>query len=750
MALPRPDFTNLPKFEKCFYLEHPAVSGRTPEEVEQYRREKQIHVYGDGVPKPVKTFEEASFPEYVLEEVLRAGFKEPTPIQCQGWPMALLGRDLIGLAETGSGKTLAYLLPAVVHINAQPYLQSGDGPIVLVLAPTRELAVQIQQECQRFGASSRIKNTVVYGGAPKGPQARDLRGGVEIVIATPGRLIDMLDSRITNLRRVTYLVLDEADRMLDMGFEPQIRKIVDQIRPDRQTLLWSATWPKEVQAIARDFLKDPYQVIIGSPDLKANHNIRQVVEMVEGFAKYPRLRKLLDGEMDGRRILIFVETKRGCDELVRQLRTDGYPALGLHGDKSQQERDWVLQEFKNGTHPIMLATDVAARGLGNLAPAPPAQLVRLWFGSTGQRAFLTSSRYRCHLGWGPAGPELGASLLRCTSLARPPTSFGTAAAAADASRGPYCGPPLPTAPAAPGRGPLPRKPNGRGAVPRRGRAHAPAGSFYTAPALHIHPAVSCRAWHTALRLAAAQIRGCSAKTGHTLQCAAAAVRQCGALWAPGPSGVCGMAQMRRQCARYRCRMQPPAAARSRSDFGSRDAGMPCDRLLVLLLGRTVNARGKASRARRGEEASAARTAARTELSHSVAHSSGARWWRTRSWQHVYVKDIKVVVNYDMPKTAEDYVHRIGRTGRAGATGTAYSFFTNGDARLARQVVDVMQEAGQQPPPELMQMMSFGGGGGGGFRGRGGGGGGGGHRGFGGGHGPSMTGSNAIPVATRRY
>ncbi|PNG99538.1 ATP-dependent RNA helicase DBP2 [Tetrabaena socialis] len=260
MALPKPDFTNLSKFEKCFYLEHPAVSGRTEAEVEDFRKHKQIHVYGDGVPKPVASFEEASFPEYVLAEVLRAGFKEPTPIQCQGWPMALLGRDLIGLAETGSGKTLAYLLPAVVHINAQPYLQSGDGPIVLVLAPTRELAVQIQQECQRFGSSSRIKNTVVYGGAPKGPQARDLRNGVEIVIATPGRLIDMLDSRLTNLKRVTYLVLDEADRMLDMGFEPQIRKIVDQIRPDRQTLLWSATWPKEVQAIARDFLQNPYQV----------------------------------------------------------------------------------------------------------------------------------------------------------------------------------------------------------------------------------------------------------------------------------------------------------------------------------------------------------------------------------------------------------------------------------------------------------------------------------------------------------
>ena len=167
--------------------------------------------------------------EYVLAEVTRAGFKEPTPIQAQGWPMALLGRDLVGLAETGSGKTLAYLLPAVVHINAQAHLAPGDGPIVLCLAPTRELAVQIQNECQKFGATSRIKSTCVYGGAPKGPQAGDLRRGVEIVIATPGRLIDFLESRTTNLRRVTYLVLDEADRMLDMGFEPQIRKIISQV-----------------------------------------------------------------------------------------------------------------------------------------------------------------------------------------------------------------------------------------------------------------------------------------------------------------------------------------------------------------------------------------------------------------------------------------------------------------------------------------------------------------------------------------
>eukprot|EP00878_Enallax_costatus_P000912 GHUV01001042.1.p1 GENE.GHUV01001042.1~~GHUV01001042.1.p1 ORF type:complete len:564 (+),score=126.11 GHUV01001042.1:221-1912(+) len=368
MQLAKPDFSNLPKFEKNFYLEHPAVRARTDAEVEQYRMQRQIHVYGEGVPKPVTTFDEASFPEYVLAEVTKAGFKEPTPIQAQGWPMALLGRDLVGLAETGSGKTLAYLLPAVVHINAQPYLERGDGPIVLIVAPTRELAVQIQEECHKFGSSSRIKHTCVYGGAPRGPQVRDLTTGVEICIATPGRLIDMLDSRVTNLRRVTYLVLDEADRMLDMGFEPQIRKIVDQIRPDRQTLLWSATWPKEVQSIARDFLKNPYQVIIGNPDLKANHNITQIVEVIAEYDKYPRLRELLKTIMAeaAAKVLIFCETKRGCDEITRSLRSDGWPALALHGDKSQKERDWVLAEFKSGSHPLMLATDVAARGLGRL------------------------------------------------------------------------------------------------------------------------------------------------------------------------------------------------------------------------------------------------------------------------------------------------------------------------------------------------------------------------------------------------
>ncbi|WZZ47746.1 hypothetical protein YC2023_044005 [Brassica napus] len=349
----KPDLDGLTPFEKNFYVESPSVAAMTEAEVEEYRKKREITVEGRDIPKPVKSFRDVGFPEtldfvpdYVLEEVKKAGFTEPTPIQSQGWPMALKGRDLIGIAETGSGKTLSYLLPAIVHVNAQPILAPGDGPIVLVLAPTRELAVQIQQEASKFGSSSKIKSTCIYGGVPKGPQVRDLQKGnhsdvcdywcmnlgVEIVIATPGRLIDMMESNNTNLRRVTYLVLDEADRMLDMGFDPQIRKIVS-------------------------------HVIIGSSDLKANRAIRQIVDVISESQKYNKLVKLLEDIMDGSRILVFLDTKKGCDQITRQLRMDGWPALSIHGDKSQAERDWVLSEFRSGKSPIMTATDVAARGL---------------------------------------------------------------------------------------------------------------------------------------------------------------------------------------------------------------------------------------------------------------------------------------------------------------------------------------------------------------------------------------------------
>ncbi|XP_070770764.1 probable ATP-dependent RNA helicase DDX17 isoform X1 [Enoplosus armatus] len=355
----------LPKFEKNFYTEHPEVQRMSQFEMEEFRRKKEITIKGSGCSKAVNAFHQAQFPQYVMDVLMQQNFKEPTAIQSQGFPVALSGRDMVGIAQTGSGKTLAYLLPAIVHINHQPYLERGDGPICLVLAPTRELAQQVQHVAYDYGKSSRIKSTCVYGGAPKGPQIRDLERGVEICIATPGRLIDFLEAGKTNLRRCTYLVLDEADRMLDMGFEPQIRKIVEQIRPDRQTLMWSATWPKDVRQLAEDFLRDYVQINVGALELSANHNILQIVDVCMETEKDHKLFQLMEEIMAEKenKTIIFVETKKRCDDLTRRMRRDGWPAMCIHGDKSQPERDWVLAEFRSGKAPILIATDVASRGL---------------------------------------------------------------------------------------------------------------------------------------------------------------------------------------------------------------------------------------------------------------------------------------------------------------------------------------------------------------------------------------------------
>ncbi|KAH9379270.1 hypothetical protein HPB48_020920 [Haemaphysalis longicornis] len=391
---PKWDLSRLPAFQKDFYKEHPTTAHRPKHEVEAFRKQHDITIRGKDVPNPILTFEEANLPGD--------------------------GRDMVGIAQTGSGKTLAvsgwalwgpssdgevlcalhrwsmvgsafvlsqmswkeslcklevvhlggdlltsYILPAILHISHQPYLERGDGPIALVVAPTRELAQQIQQVAMEFGRASRIRNTCVFGGAPKGPQIRDLERGVEICIATPGRLIDFLEAGKTNLRRCTYLVLDEADRMLDMGFEPQIRKIVEQIRPDRQTLMWSATWPKEVRSLAEDFLREYVQINIGALQLCANHRILQIIDVCQEAEKDTKLFKLLQEIMNERenKTIIFAETKRKVDELTRRMRRDGWPAMCIHGDKSQPERDWVLTEFRSGKSPILVATDVAARGL---------------------------------------------------------------------------------------------------------------------------------------------------------------------------------------------------------------------------------------------------------------------------------------------------------------------------------------------------------------------------------------------------
>ncbi|KAL0218701.1 hypothetical protein P9112_004354 [Eukaryota sp. TZLM1-RC] len=354
----------LPEFQKDFYIEHEEVEQMSSDDVTSFRRSNDITVKGADVPKPIQTFSQASFPDYIYEVVDRQGFTAPTAIQSQGWPCALTGKDSVGVSKTGSGKTLAFALPAIVHINAQPVLERGDGPIALILAPTRELAVQMEGEIAKFAQSSGIKHCCLYGGVSKGPQIRKLREGVEIVIATPGRLIDLVSMNCTNLHRVTYLVLDEADRMLDMGFEKQIRKIVGQIRPDRQTLLYSATWPKEIRELARDFLKDPVQIFIGADDMTANPDVeQQIVRVDDDYAKLPTAMQLLEPYADGRKVLIFCETKRSVDRLGSEFRTRNIRAICIHGDKSQNERDAALRNFKNGRCPILISTDVCARGL---------------------------------------------------------------------------------------------------------------------------------------------------------------------------------------------------------------------------------------------------------------------------------------------------------------------------------------------------------------------------------------------------
>ncbi|XP_073829490.1 maheshvara [Musca autumnalis] len=372
-TLTTPEWQNLQPFQKNFYNPHQNTLNMSEQQVAEMREELQITVSGNDIPHPIGSFEECTLPEYTIEEMKRQGFTKPTAIQAQGWPIALSGRDLVGIAQTGSGKTLAYMLPAMVHIANQPPLQRGDGPIALVLAPTRELAQQIQSVVRDFGhlCKPEIRHTCIFGGSSKVPQARDLDRGVEVIIATPGRLIDFLENRTTNLQRCTYLVLDEADRMLDMGFEPQIRKIIEQIRPDRQVVMWSATWPKEVQALAGDFLNDYIQINIGSMNLSANHNIRQIVEVCQESEKPQRVVKLLNEILpttnnaanNSNKIIIFVETKIKVEEILQIIRNEGYTATSIHGDKSQAERDSTLKDFRNGKSNILIATDVASRGL---------------------------------------------------------------------------------------------------------------------------------------------------------------------------------------------------------------------------------------------------------------------------------------------------------------------------------------------------------------------------------------------------
>ncbi|XP_010267974.1 PREDICTED: DEAD-box ATP-dependent RNA helicase 24 [Nelumbo nucifera] len=350
-------------FNKDFYEEKASISGMSEQDVTEYRKSLAIRVSGFDVPKPIKTFEDCGFSPQLMSAIKKQAYEKPTPIQCQALPIVLSGRDIIGIAKTGSGKTAAFVLPTIVHIMDQPELEKEEGPIGVICAPTRELAHQIYLESKKFAKSHGIRVSAVYGGMSKLDQFKELKAGCEIVVATPGRLIDMLKMKALTMFRATYLVLDEADRMFDLGFEPQIRSIVGQIRPDRQTLLFSATMPRKVEKLAREILTDPVRVTVGEVGM-ANEDITQIVHVIPSDAeKMPWLLEKLPGMIDEGDVLVFASKKATVDEIESQLVQRGFKVAALHGDKDQASRMDTLQKFKSGIYHVLVATDVAARGL---------------------------------------------------------------------------------------------------------------------------------------------------------------------------------------------------------------------------------------------------------------------------------------------------------------------------------------------------------------------------------------------------
>ncbi|KAK3579535.1 hypothetical protein CHS0354_028367 [Potamilus streckersoni] len=295
----------------------------------------------------------------------RHGFEKPTPIQAQAIPTIMSGRDLIGIAKTGSGKTLAFLLPMFRHIMDQPELEEEDGPIAVIMTPTRELAMQITSECKKFTKPLGLQAVCVYGGTGISEQIAELKRGCEIIVCTPGRMIDMLaanNGRVTNLRRCTYIVLDEADRMFDMGFEPQVMKVVDNIRPDRQTVMFSATFPRQMEALARKILTKPIEVQVGGRSVVCKDVVQEVV-LIDEDKKFLKLLELLGLYQEQGSVLIFVDKQEHADDLMKDLMKHSYPCMSLHGGIDQYDRDSTILDFKNGNIKLLVATSVAARGL---------------------------------------------------------------------------------------------------------------------------------------------------------------------------------------------------------------------------------------------------------------------------------------------------------------------------------------------------------------------------------------------------
>ncbi|XP_018411830.1 PREDICTED: ATP-dependent RNA helicase DDX3X isoform X1 [Nanorana parkeri] len=338
-----------------------------------------VEATGSNCPPHIEIFHDVNMGEIIMGNIALTRYTRPTPVQKHAIPIIIGKRDLMACAQTGSGKTAAFLLPILSQIYADGpgeavmhqkdngrYGRRKQFPLSLVLAPTRELAVQIYEEARKFAYRSKVRPCVVYGGADIGQQIRDLERGCHLLVATPGRLVDMMERGKIGLDYCKYLVLDEADRMLDMGFEPQIRRIVEQdtMPPKgvRQTMMFSATFPKEIQILARDFLEEYIFLAVGRVG-STSENITQKVVWVEEMDKRSFLLDLLNATGKDSLTLVFVETKKGADALEDFLYHEGYACTSIHGDRSQRDREEALHQFRSGKSPILVATAVAARGL---------------------------------------------------------------------------------------------------------------------------------------------------------------------------------------------------------------------------------------------------------------------------------------------------------------------------------------------------------------------------------------------------
>ncbi|WVY94836.1 hypothetical protein V8G54_033924 [Vigna mungo] len=351
------------------------ASRMTPEQIEEVRSRLNLDVTvasdSPPAPAPIESFTDMCLHSSIMKDIAYHEYTRPTSIQAQAMPIALSGRDLLGCAETGSGKTAAFTIPMIQHCLAQPSIRRNDGPLALVLAPTRELAQQIEKEVKAFSRSlESLKTAIVVGGTNIEKQRAELRAGIEIAVATPGRFIDHLQQGNTSLSRISFVVLDEADRMLDMGFEPQIREVMRSLPEKHQTLLFSATMPVEIEALAKEYLASPVQVKVGKVSSPTT-NVSQTLVKISENEKIDRLLDLLvedasQAEKCGHPFpltIVFVERKTRCDEVAEALVAQGLSAVSLHGGRSQSEREAALHDFRSGSTNILVATDVASRGL---------------------------------------------------------------------------------------------------------------------------------------------------------------------------------------------------------------------------------------------------------------------------------------------------------------------------------------------------------------------------------------------------